>query len=216
MDAALLERRRYRDRLFLQLALGTGFRVSEILSLVWTQVLTTSGEISQAITIERVHLKGGAGVRRKAIRSRRVPLNERVRGAIADYLGSMNSVPQGPLFRSRVGEGTPITRVQAHRLLKGLSRELGFDSQRLGCHSARKHFAQSIWRKSGFNLLQVQRILGHRSCLVTAAYLDSNRDELDALVLGLDQAPTVPFAMPLVGAAGTSGRTREGYDTGRM
>jgi len=209
MDAALLERRHFRDRAFLQVALGTGFRVSEILGLTWSQILTPFGEISDSVTIERAQLKGGAGVRRKAIRSRRVPLNERVRSAIADYLGSLNAVPVGPVFMSRVGTDRPITRVQAHRLLKDLSRELGFDCQRLGCHSARKHFAQAIWRKSGFNLLQVQR-------LVTAAYLDSNRDELDALVLGLDQTPAVPLAMPLVASAGTSDRFGDGFNTGKM
>lgn len=204
MDAALLEHRRYRDRAFLWMALGTGFRASEVLSLEWSQVLTSSGEISHSVTIERAHLKGGAGLRRKAIRSRRVPLNERVRGAIADYMGSLKAVPVGPVFKSRVGADRPISRVQAHRLLKGLARELGLDAQRLGCHSARKHFAQSIWRRSGFNLLQVQRVLGHSSPLVTAGYLDSNRDELDALVLGLDQPPAADSVMPFAAAVGSS------------
>lgn len=204
LEAALLERRRYRDRLFLILALRSGLRASELLSLDWSRVLSATGEVAREIIVERAHLKGGAGKRRKAIRSRRIPLTEGVRGAVADLLGSLGAVPQGPIFKSRVGEGRAITRMQAHRLLKGLARELGLDAQRIGCHSARKHFAQSIWRRSGFNLLHVQKILGHSSPLVSALYLDSSRVELDALVLGLDQPPAVPSAMSLAAAVGTS------------
>jgi integrase len=58
MDAALLERRRYRDRAFLWIALGTGFRASEVLSLSWSQVLSPTGEIAVSITNERAHFKG--------------------------------------------------------------------------------------------------------------------------------------------------------------
>lgn len=190
LDAALVERRRYRDRLFLLLALGTGFRVSELLSLDWTQLVTGSGDIAQSATIERAQLKGGAGVRRKAIRSRRVPLTERVRGAVADYLGSLRAIPQGPVFRSRIGGNQPITRGQAHRQLKRLARELGFDAARVGCHSARKTFAVQIHKAAGFDLIKTQRILGHSSPLTTASYLDTCRDDLDALVLSLDPPET--------------------------
>jgi len=193
LDAALFERRRYRDRLFLLLALGTGFRVSELLSIDWAQLLTPSGEIAHSATIERAQLKGGAGVRRKVIRSRRVPLTERVRGAVADYLSSLGTVPHGPVFRSRIGDNRPITRGQAHRQLKRLARELGFDAARVGCHSARKTFAVQIHRAAGFDLIKTQRILGHSSPLTTASYLDTCRDDLDALVLSLDP-PETPAA----------------------
>lgn len=204
MDAALLERSKYRERLFLSMALDTGFRVSELVSLNWSQLLTPSGEISREATVERAQLKGGTGPRRGAIRSRRVPLTERVRGAVADYLGSMKSVPKGPVFKSRVGDNKAISRVQAHRLLKGLARELGLDCRRLACHSARKFFAARVHRAGGFDLIKTQRILGHSSPLVTARYLDTTREDLDALVLGLDQAPAVASAAALTPAVGTS------------
>lgn len=206
MDSALLEHRRYRDRAFLWIALGTGFRASEVLSLEWSQVLSPTGEISDSITIERVHLKGGAGVRRAAIRSRRVPLTERVRGAVADYLASLRVMPVGPVFRSRVGENRAISRVQAHRLLKELARALGLDSRRLACHSARKKFALDVHRRGHFDVLKTMRVLGHSSPLVTARYIESSQDDLDALVLGLDQPPAAPSDKPLAPAIGTSGQ----------
>ena len=195
LDAALLERHRYRDRLFLLMALGTGFRVSELLSLDWSQLQTPAGEIARETTIERAQLKGGVGVRRKVVRSRRVPLTERVRGAIADYMISLQEVPHGPVFRSRTGDNLPITRGQAHRQLKRLARELGLDAARLGCHSTRKSFAVQIHRAAHFDLIKTQRVLGHSSPLTTAAYLETAQDELDGLVLGLDPHPAPQMAL---------------------
>jgi integrase len=141
-----------------------------------------------------------------------VPLNERVRAAIADYLVSLQAVPQGPVFRSRVGNGKPITRMQAFRLVKGLAHEAGLDAERVGCHSARKTFASQIHRAAKYDLLKAQRILGHSSPLVTARYLDTDRDELDTLVLGLGQA-TVQVVATGMALTGTSDRTAEGYVT---
>jgi integrase len=102
LESALLERRRYSDCLFLLLALGTGFWVSELLSLGWRQLPSPAGGVVRDVIIERAQLKGGVGARRKIVRSRRVPLTERVRGAIADYLGSLAAMPQGPVFKSRI------------------------------------------------------------------------------------------------------------------
>jgi integrase len=186
LDKALLERRRYRDRAFLWVGLGTGFRVSEILSLDWRQLLQPSGEIGTSVTVERAQMKGGSGVRRKRIRSRRVPLSNRVRGALADYMVSMGEVPQGPVFRSRVGDHKPIRRGQAYRQLKALAREVGIPAERVGCHSTRRTFAAQVYRAAGRDLVATQRILGHSSVLVTAGYIQTSGDELDALVLGLD------------------------------
>jgi len=195
IDAALIEQRRFRERLFFLFALGTGHRVSEVLSLDWSQLLTSSGEIARETTIERAHLKGGAGVGRKVVRSRRVPLTERVKGAIADYLASLGTVPVGPVFKSRVGDNKPITRGQAHRQLKRLARELGLDAARIGCHSARKAFAMKVHRAGGFDLIKTQRVMGHSSPLTTAAYLETAQDELDSLILGIDQAPALQTAL---------------------
>jgi integrase len=189
LDRALLERHRHRDRLFLALALGTGFRVSELLSVDWGQLLTPSGEIAREVVIERAQLKGGSGARRKGVRSRRVPLNERVKGAVADFLASLGAIPHGPVFKSRIGVDRSITRGQAHRMLKGLASDVGLNAERIGCHSTRKAFALQVHRAAKFDLLKTQRILGHKSPLTTALYLETSQDELDSIVLGLGASP---------------------------
>jgi integrase len=199
LDEALVKRGRFRDRALLVMATDTGFRISELLSLTWPQLLSATGEIRQDVTIERAQLKGGAGPRRKVIRSRRVPLSERVRGAIADALGTYGSVPQGPVFKSRIGENRPITRIFAHRQLKALAREIGLDASRLGFHSARKSFAVRVHAAAQFDLVKTQRILGHQSPLTTAKYLETTEEQLDAIVLGLNGTPPGGLASPAKG-----------------
>ena len=98
-------------------------------------------------------------------------------------------MPQGPVFKSRIGDNQPITRGQAHRQLKRLARELGLDAARLGCHSARKTFALQVHRAANFDLVKTQRVMGHSSPVTTARYLETSRDELDSLVLSLDASP---------------------------
>ena len=65
LESALLDRRRHGNRLFLFLALGSGFRVSELLSLQWPHLLSPAGDVARDVTIERGMRKGGAGLRRK-------------------------------------------------------------------------------------------------------------------------------------------------------
>ena len=204
LESALIGRRRYRDRLFLLFAVGTGFRVSEMVSIDWRQLLTVSGEVAREVIVERAMLKGGAGQRRKSVRSRRVPLSERVRGAIADYLGTFQAIPGGVVFKSRSGDNQAITRGQAYRLMKRLAREVGIDATRLGCHSTRKTFAVRAHRAAQFDLVKTQRIMGHSSPITTALYVQTSQDELDALVLGMDSAPAV--AVPAVIAMGDQRR----------
>lgn len=200
IEDTLRRRGKFRDVLLLLLGLDTGFRAGELLSIEWAQLLTPAGGVRTDLIVERAELKGGAGARRKVVRSRRVPLTERVRNAIADHLGTMPSMPTGPVFRSRVGSNHAISRELAHRNLKELARELGFDASRIGLHSTRKSFASRVHKAAQFDLIKTQRILGHCSPITTSKYLETTVDELDAVVMGLDNVPssTLPAeAFPL-------------------
>ena len=210
MEAQLLQdtlrqRGKFRDVLLLLLGLDTGFRAGELLSIEWAQLLTPAGGVRTDLIVERAELKGGSGARRKVVRSRRVPLTDRVRNAVADYLGTMTSMPTGPVFRSRVGPNQAISREVAHRNLKKVALELGLEASRIGLHSTRKSFANRVHKAAGFDLIKTQRILGHASPITTSKYLETTTDELDAVVLGLDRAPSFPLsaeAFPL-GSSGS-------------
>lgn len=135
------------------------------------------------------------------MRSRRVVLIERARGVICDYRASLGRVPTADEFpfRSRTGANRPITRIQAHRILKRLYQEFGIDATRVSKHSLRKTFVRAVYDASGHGLVRTQRIVLHDSPLTTARHLESTQSELDEIFLGLGadagrRRPTLPSA----------------------
>ncbi len=110
LASSLASAGRHRDRMLLLVGANVGFRISELLTLTIGQVLTAGGEIAREVTVTRARLKGGRGVYRRSIPSRRVVLNETARGAVADYLSTLGRVPVAAefLFRSREGGGFEV------------------------------------------------------------------------------------------------------------
>lgn len=198
LETYLLASGRLRDRMLLVVGTNVGYRITELLSWTVGQVLTGRGEVAQEVTVPRALLKGGSGIHRRSVQSRRVVLNERARGAIRDYLVSLNRVPlpQECLFLSREGENRAIDRRQAHRLLKRLCRACGVEETRVSTHSLRKTFVRAIYDASNHDLIRTQRIVGHSSPVVTGRYLESTQSELDNLVLGLATSAHVRSAFP--------------------
>ena len=191
-ESHLLARGRHRDRMLLVAGANVGYRITELLSWTVGQVLTREGEVAREVTVTRARLKGGSGAHRRSIRSRRVVLNERARGTVRDYLGSLGYVPASDefLFLSREGGNRPIDRAQAHRILKGLCQACGIDTARVSTHSLRKTFVRAVYDASQHDLIRTQRIVGHSSPVITARYLESTQSELDELVLGLGTPTT--------------------------
>jgi integrase len=187
IESYLAKEGRFRDRLLVILLVSTGFRVSEILTLTIGQVVASDGQVARDICVARRDLKGGKGAQAKGVRSRRVPLNERARSAIGDYLASLKAHPTRDtyLFRSQKGLNEPVQRGHAHKIVKSAAWDAGVDATFVGCHSCRRSFAKQIFTASGHNILAVQRLLGHRSPLTSMAYLSADSEELDGLVLGL-------------------------------
>lgn len=200
LESHLLQHARYRDRMLIIAGTQVGYRITELLTWTVGQVLGPDGDIVREVTVSRADLKGGKGVRKRSVRSRRVVLNERARGVIRDYIASLGTIPSAEqfLFRSRTGANRPISRTQAHRLLKNLCRECGIDATRISTHSLRKSFVRAVYDASGHDLVRTQRIVMHASPLTTARYLESTQTELDELVLGLGTlAPATAAALPL-------------------
>lgn len=192
--------RRHRDRMLVIVGTNVGYRITELLTLTVGQVLSPDGGIVREVTVTRADLKGGKGVRKRSVHSRRVVLNERARGAIRDYLASLSCLPSAEqfLFRSREGSNRPLHRTQAHRILKQICRTCGLDATRVSTHSLRKTFVRAIYDASNHDLIRTQGIVGHASPLVTARYLESTQTELNDLDLGLarmDSVASSPFVL---------------------
>lgn len=198
LESHLLSDGRFRDRMLLIVGTNVGYRITELLTWTIGQVLTRDGNVAKEVTVTRALLKGGSGVRKRSIRSRRIVLNERARGAIRDYLASLNRIPAPAefLFRSREGDNRPVHRAQAHRILKDVCRTCGIDATRISTHSLRKSFVRAVYDASHYDIVRTQRIVGHSSPQMTARYLETTQTDLDDLVLGL-AAPLSAGATPI-------------------
>ena len=173
-----------RDHLMVLLGAHTGYRVSELLALTVGHVADGS-VVRREVVLERRRLKGGVGVCRKSVSSRRVVLTPTARTAIGDYLGRRFRGPawarDQPLFPSRKGTAA-LGRTEAWRILRRAARECGLTG-RIGTHSLRKTLAARVYESTGHDLVLTQRVLGHRHVTTTAQYLDTTEAAADAAVL---------------------------------
>ena len=72
--------------------------------------------------------------------------------------------------------GNPISRIQAYRLIKKSSLELGMEN--ISCHSLRKTFGYHAWKKHT-PLAVIMDIYNHSSLVVTQRYLGVAQDDRD-------------------------------------
>lgn len=196
IETHLIAAGRYRDAMLLTVGTNVGFRITELLTWTVGQILTPEGQVAREVTVTRALLKGGSGVKKRSIRSRRVVLNEKARGAIKDYISSLDSVPRPDdfLFRSREGGNRSLHRSQAHRILVKACEDCGIDTTRVSTHSLRKTFVRAVYDASGRDIICTMRVVQHSSPVITARYLENTESELDDLVLGLAFTPAPAVA----------------------
>ena len=161
LESHLLAARRFRDAMIVRAGTQVGYRIGELLTWTVGQVLTPEREVVREVTVSRALLKGGSGVKRRSIRSRRVVLNEKARAAIRDYIGSLGYVPITDefLFKSREGGNRPLHRSQAHRILVQACEECGIDTTRISTHSLRKTFVRAVYDASGHDIIRTIKVV---------------------------------------------------------
>lgn len=165
-----------RDAALFALGVRTGFRISELLSLKVSDVMSPSGQIAASVEVRRRSVKGKTA-------SRRVVIHAQAQEALASWLKVMREegyTMAGSLFPSR--KGGAISRVQAWRILSDAYARAGLEG-RLGTHSMRKTFANRVYDKLGHDLLRTQAALGHRQITSTAAYLSFRESDINAAIL---------------------------------
>jgi integrase len=181
----LADQRRHRDRLLVILACASGFRIKELLSLRYLQLYdVTSGEVAMDVTIPRRDLKGGRGRKKRSVRSRRVPLGESVRAAIADYVAKLPEPPRphAAIFSTSRSRGRGMNVSSAFRMMVGAAEACGIDATRISTHSGRKTFARRMYAATDKDLFLTSRLMGHSSPVITARYLEADQAKLDEIV----------------------------------
>ena len=158
--------------LLLNLSIDLMLRSSDLLSLKVGDVISDRGDVRDTVTIRQQ--KTGKG-------TIELPLSQNSRDAIFQHLSGRN--PEDYIFLGQMSHKTkkPITTQQYARIIKSWMRELEVED--VGCystHSMRKTKASVLFQKYR-NVEAVRRLLGHRSVVVTSAYLgveDADATEL--------------------------------------
>jgi integrase len=92
--------------------------------------------------------------------------------------------PETYLFASRKGINRPLRPSQARYLLRQAYAACWLTGK-LSTHTLRKTFGQTVYKKSGRDLLKTQRAMGPKSPASTVAYLHIDERDIDALILAL-------------------------------
>lgn len=159
-----------RDKCLYVLGISTGYRISELLSISVYDVLN-----KDYVKVSKKNIKGKT-------ESRESVLNNEAKECIREYLAERDTKADGPLFISRQGGNKPISRMQAHRILRDSFSKSGLTGS-LSSHSCRKSYALNIYEKSNHDLLLVQKALAHSSIMTTVKYLPVNQDKLNRIIL---------------------------------
>lgn len=129
-----------RNVLLWALGITTGLRVSDLLSLRLSDLLTPEGEVAESITVKES----------KTSKVRTILLAPIARKAIEGYRESIEDGER--LFT--------ITREQVRRLVKAWCEECGLKG-RYGTHTMRKTFATVAYDNSGGDPVVTAQVTGH-------------------------------------------------------
>ena len=152
----------------LELLYATGLRVSELVGL-------PRGIVQAGEPVFTVTGKGG--------RERMVPLTDRARRAVADYVALFAEGPWAGspwLFPSR-GKTGHLTRQRLGQELKVMAGAAGIAPEKVSPHVLRHAFASHLLER-GADLRSVQKLLGHADISTTQIYTHVLEERLRRLV----------------------------------
>lgn len=165
--------KRERDRFLFTLGTMTGFRISELVSLTWGQLVSKDNKAKTVLRMERAMMKGKK-------RPRLVKLGSSIQEKIMNYARSE---------RGQAGDNDRIFKFTRRRALQILREAYinaginGTDVPRLtGSHCMRKTFANMVYNNSGKDIITTQQLMGHRSLSSTQSYIARN-EELETKTL---------------------------------
>ena len=155
----------------LALALVTGLRSAEILSLTVSSLVGRPGE-------RRIHVVGKGG------KSRSVPVEDSLESVLDAYLASRatrfpgeHSGRGAPLFVDRAGQ--PLRRGGLQYLVRTAYRESGLNDRvptGANVHALRHTFATRL-AEDGATASEIMNLLGHASIATSQGYIDATTRE---------------------------------------
>ena len=159
-----------RDALIIELALGSGLRVSEMANLKIEDLYLKRGQGS-------LHVKNGKGGKERV-----VDIGSNLKKQILEFLAyrNMNSTYLFPSER-----GDYMSRSGIQQVFKKWAKKSGLPPH-YSIHSLRHTYATNLYKASGYNLRLVQKQLGHSSPSITQVYADVMNSDVEEALKNLE------------------------------
>ncbi len=156
-----------RNVALLHISFYLGLRAKEMASLKICDVVDSTGNLKEELTLTREMTKGN--------QSRAIYLtNPKVRKALQEYIEHRKNIEgtyfhEASLFRSQIsGKFSPNTM---QLLFSNMYKDVGLEGA--SSHSGRRSFATKLLEQ-GVNIKSVQTLLGHSSIMTTSIYVEDN------------------------------------------
>lgn len=159
----LKKEKNYRDLLLFCIGIYTGLRVSDILGL---KVRNIKRNADGKIIISKKENKTG--------KYKNVEFNKELQDILSDYIKGKNK--EQYLIVSRNGENKPISRTQAYRIIKKITKKAKLKGN-FGTHTLRKTYGFHLYKNSDVSL--VQGALNHESQRDTLRYIGVEEIEIN-------------------------------------
>lgn len=154
-----------RDHAIIELALGTGLRVSEISDLK-VQDVTLKREASLIV-------RSGKGNRMREVR-----FSSRLKDILKSYLEYRENKSEYVFY---TGHSDKMSVSALQDVFKKYAKEAGL-SEKYSIHCCRHSYAVALFAASGYNLKLVQHQLGHASITTSSVYLSVQNEQLNEAV----------------------------------
>ena len=159
-----------RDELIIELALGSGLRVSEMANLKVEDLYLKRGQAS-------IHVNNGKGGKDRVVDN-----GSNVKKQVLEFF-DYRSTDSPYLFPSERGE--KMTRSGIQQVFKKWAKKSGISSH-YSIHSLRHTYATNLYKASGYNLRLVQKQLGHSSPSITQVYADVMNSDVEEALKNLE------------------------------
>lgn len=178
----LIQNERYRDNMLFIVGINFGLRVSDLVTLRFSNLITDDLVFRDRFAI----LEKKTSNTRKVKKNRYITINDAVVEAVSLYLEHTSGVRLSDyMFRSEsnhgMNENKPMHRVSVDRIMKGIGRDLELGNK-MATHSLRKTFAYHQMVMSGNDprkLLLLQKMFGHSTAAQTLDYIGITGEEID-------------------------------------
>lgn len=165
-----------RNEALIVLGLHTALRISDILTLRWSDVY----DFHQNCYLSHLIIR-----EKKTGKQTMIALNTHVKTALAQLQKERVDIsPDDYIFTKRTDYSTPLSRSQAFRIVKRAAKDT-LHEDHISCHSLRKTFGYHAW-KQGTPPALLMNIYNHSSYNVTKKYLGIEQDERDSIFMEID------------------------------